>query len=157
MTFHPPFGLGMCEPKRPAMRRKSKTNPYEKDIQKAIQEAFKLRFRLELKATDAGGRGEVKGLVAVFPKWLREALGLPQVLPFGLEAWLHVPPDFSDLLGRFRDVWVFVEVKRPGEKPRPGQAAFLEARRDEGHVAFWADSVESACAQFEQAMRARVA
>lgn len=147
---------GMCAP---VWKKKTRApgKPLEKEIQKAIQQAFKLRHRIELKAMDAGGRGEVKGLVAVFPKWLRAALGLPQELPFGLEAWLHVPPGFSDLLGAFEGRWVFLEVKRPGQKPHADQLLFLEARRAEGNVAFWADSVESALEMFEQATARRTA
>lgn len=131
-------------------RKAKRTTPSEKEIQKAIQQAFRLKYRLELKATDAGGSGEVKGLVAVLPGWLKAALGLPQELPFGLEAWLHIPTAFPDLLGRFCDVWIFVEVKAPGGRFRPGQKEFLEARRAEGHIAFKASSVDEALDLFDR-------
>lgn len=145
MTFDggPPLG-GFC------VRPKKRRVMAEKGIQKAIQQAFLLQHRLNLKHMDAGGHG-VKGLVAIVPQWLRDALRLPKDLPFGLEVWLHVPPGFPDLLGRSKaGRWVAIEVKRPGEKPRADQVAFLDLFRGQGAIAFWASSVESALRQFEE-------
>lgn len=36
----------------------------------------------------------------------------------------------------------YIEMKRPGNKPTPLQAKFIAARRAEGAIADWADSVE---------------
>ncbi len=119
----------------------------EKDIEKAIVQAFKLQHRLSLCKTDAGGQG-VKGLHAAPPGWLLEALGIP-ALPFGLLPALLIPPGFPDLTGRLPDGrWVFIEVKKPGGTFREGQKVFLEARRMEGHIAFHARSVDEALAKF---------
>lgn len=126
--------------------------PLERDIQKAIIDALWFKHRIRLAVTDAGGPERLKGVLINPPVWLTRALGLPQVLPFGLGLALTIPPSFSDTLGA--DIgshqWIFVEVKRPGQKPRPDQSAFLSARRAEGHIAFWADSAESALRQFEE-------
>lgn len=119
----------------------------EKDIEKAIQQAFLLQHRLRLVKTDAGGQG-VKGLLANPPGWLLEALGIVPA-PFGLSVALLIPPGFPDLTGRLPDGrWVFIEVKKPGGTFREGQKAFLEARRMEGHIAFHARSVDEALAKF---------
>lgn len=45
----------------------------------------------------------------------------------------------KDERGRAR-ASVFVELKRPGEKPKPHQAAWLAKREAEGHVAGWCDN-----------------
>lgn len=50
------------------------------------------------------------------------------------------------------DIWghrpdgraIYIEVKLPGEKPRPDQIAFLEAMRNTGAIAGWCTSVEEA-------------
>jgi hypothetical protein len=133
--------------------KKRKTQAPEKAIRKAIQQAFKLRHRITLHETDAGGMSDKKGVMRC-PKDLAAALGLPQALPFGLEAWLGLPPGFPDLTGCLGGRLVFIEVKRPGGSFRPGQKEFLEAARLAGHVAFWADSVDSALAQFESEVAA---
>ena len=49
---------------------------------------------------------------------------------------------------------MFIEVKRPGGKPAPHQAAFLALLRGMGAVAFWADSVDSALRQFREQVAA---
>lgn len=38
----------------------------------------------------------------------------------------------------------YIEVKQPGEEPRPDQYAFLEAMRRTGAIAGWCTSVEGA-------------
>lgn len=38
----------------------------------------------------------------------------------------------------------FIEFKRPGEKPRRGQYAFLQVLREMGYPAIWADNREAA-------------
>ena len=134
------------------VRQAKRTIPLERDIQRTILQALRLH-RVQIIPTDAGGTGEVKGLLVNIPAWLAKALRLPQDLPFGLAAWLHVPKGFPDLLGRLEDGrWIAVEVKRPGHKPTPIQIRYLDLLRKKGAVAFWADSVDSALAQFLEAL-----
>jgi hypothetical protein len=135
--------------------KRKKAAPSERDIEKAIQQAFLLKHRLKLTKTDAGGTG-VKGLLANPPQWLLNALGIARP-PFGLSVALLIPPAFSDLTGRLPDGrWVFCEVKKPGGRFQFGQKDFLAARRSEGHIAFHAHSVAEALEKFgEQAVAPR--
>ena len=136
-TFHPLFGLGMCEPKK---AKPKKASP-EKAVQKAIQQAFRLRYNIALVHVDSG------------------AAGMRQGMARGQGGHSATPSGFPDLVGVVPPSGraVYVEVKAPGNKPTPTQTAMLELLRNKGAVAFWADSVESACAQFEQAMRVKAA
>lgn len=54
-------------------------------------------------------------------------------------------PGMSDLHGHRPDgkAW-YLEIKRPGQKPRENQLRFLAAMRQSGAIAGWADSVERA-------------
>ena len=133
----PPFGLGMCAPKRSS---KPKAQP-EKAVQKAIQQAFRLRYNIALVHVDSGAAGMRRGQAQ------------------GQGGHSATPAGFPDLVGVVPPQgWaVYVEVKTPGNRPTELQARMLELLRAKGAIAFWADSVESACAQFEQARRGRVA
>ena len=106
----------------------------ERQVEAAIQEAFRYRHRITLWKIDAGGRG------------LRR--GQPERNGGGT----GIPAGFPDLLGLepVSGRAVFIEVKRPGGKPAPHQAMFLALLRSMGAVAFWADSVDSALRQFEE-------
>ena len=54
-------------------------------------------------------------------------------------------PGMSDLQGHRPDGRCFyLEVKKPGQKPRENQQRFLSAMRKSGAIAGWADSVEKA-------------
>lgn len=54
-------------------------------------------------------------------------------------------PGMSDLQGHRPDGRCFyLEVKKPGQKPRENQLRFLDAMRSTGAIAGWADSVEKA-------------
>lgn len=110
----------------------------ERQVESAIQEAFRFRHRITLWKIDAGGRG----LRSAGPKASRGSTGIPAGFPdlLGLEP----------VSGRA----VFIEVKRPGGKPAPHQAAFLALLRGMGAVAFWADSVDSALRQFREQVAA---
>ena len=57
-------------------------------------------------------------------------------------------PGESDIMGhRIADGKAFyLEVKLPGEEPRPDQYAFLEAMRQAGAIAGWCTSIEEALA-----------
>lgn len=126
--------------------------PLERDIERAIMDALRLGRRVKLQKLDAGGWDpRTRGIVTSLAPWLREALKLPLGLPFGLEAWIHIPEGFPDLLGLSEEGrWVFVEVKRPGGRFRPLQREFLQAARKAGHIAFSADSAASALRQFDE-------
>lgn len=118
--------------KKPAKKRKPGV-VLEKDIQKAIQQAFRLKG-IALYATDAGSAG------------MRAAMSE------GARGYSSLPSGFPDLIGcapggRF----VALEVKRPGNTPTELQDAFLALFRSKGAIAFWADSVESALRQFQEA------
>jgi len=54
-------------------------------------------------------------------------------------------PGQADLWGLDRRTGrhIEVEVKRPGQKPTAVQAAWLEAMRKAGAIAFWCDSVQT--------------
>ena len=112
----------------------------ERDVEKAIIAAFWFRFRIHLFKTDAGAAG------------MRQ--GKPEGSGGG--GYTGMPAGFSDLLGAIppHGRAIFLEVKRPGRKPTAAQRAFLEARRAEGAVAFWADSVDSALRQFREQVAA---
>lgn len=54
-------------------------------------------------------------------------------------------PGQSDLCGHRPDGKAFyIEVKKPGQKPRKNQLDFIEAMKNSGAIAGWADSVEKA-------------
>ena len=74
--------------------------------------------------------------------------GKRKVLKYG-KRWVHYGvggPGGADLVGLERGTGrlVVCEVKRPGERPREDQEAFLERIRLSGGIAFWADSVRMA-------------
>jgi hypothetical protein len=48
-----------------------------------------------------------------------------------------------------------IEVKRPGKKPTDEQKAWLQQCRDQGAIAFWADNLDSAVDQMNDALCAR--
>ena len=134
MTYTlPPYGVGTCDPVR---KRKAKANP-ERLVQKDIQDAFRLRYRIALVHVDAGGASFRSG----------EARGQG-----GFSA---TPAGFPDLVGVIPPTGraIYIEVKAAGKKPTTIQANFLELLREKGAVAFWADSLDSALAQFEAALR----
>jgi len=116
-----------------AAKAKTRKPAPEKLVEKAIREAFRLKHRVLLFKTDAGAAGMRSGL------------------PEGGRGYSGLPAGFSDLLGVVPGSGraVFIEVKAPGRKPTTLQEEFLERRRAEGAIALWADSVDSALAQFE--------
>jgi VRR-NUC domain len=141
---------GQARQARAAARSKATS---ERSVEKAIQQAFLLKHRIKLEKTDAGGSASQKGLRKL-PKSLQDALQCPSGLPFGLSLWLHIPPGFPDLLGAITATrLLFIEVKKPGGRFQEGQKEFLEARRAEGHAAFWADSVDAALSKYQQWMQ----
>ena len=112
-------------------KRKTKGPGPEKVVQKAIQQAFKVKHQVVLIHIDAGAAG------------MR-----------GQNAYGHsgIPAGFPDLMGVIPGGRaLFIEVKAPGNKPTELQLRHLEAFRAKGAMAFWADSVESALQQFQEA------
>lgn len=57
------------------------------------------------------------------------------------------PKGVSDLLGCYKGRMVAIEIKRPGRKPTPHQERFLAQVRNEGGIAFWADSLDTVIEQ----------
>ena len=109
----------------------SPLTPLEKDIQSAIIQAFAIKHRVILWPIDAGCAGMRKGA-------------------FDTQGHSGIPTGFPDLMGIGRGgIALFIEVKRPGKKPRPNQISFLETLNNRGAIAFWSCSVESALGQYE--------
>ena len=114
---------------------KKRTGPApEKLVQKAIQEAFRLRYRVALVHVDSGAAGMRRGQGA------------------GQGGYSATPAGFPDLVGVLPPSGraVYVEVKAPGNRPTELQTRMLDALRAKGAVAFYADSVESAIQKFEE-------
>ena len=112
--------------------------PLERDVQVAIVHAFRLRYRVTLWHIDAG------------------ASGMRQDRRKGSRGYTGAPKGFPDLLGLIpgNGRAVFIEVKRPGQKPRPEQVAFLARLRGTGAVAFWASSVDMAMSKYAEQVAA---
>jgi hypothetical protein len=56
--------------------------------------------------------------------------------------WLHLAPENTpDIIGHIRGRHFAIECKVPGEKPKPGQAAFLERAERDGCITGVATSV----------------
>ena len=56
----------------------------------------------------------------------------------GIYATAGVPDILACIVGKF----VAIEVKKPGQKPKPIQVAWINAINSAGGVAFWADNLE---------------
>jgi len=123
----PVWGLGLCAPKR-----KRKAQP-EKAVQRAIQDAFRLKFNIALVHVDSGAAGMRQGRAA------------------GQGGYSSTPAGFPDLVGVVPPSGraIYIEVKAPGGKPTNAQVSMLALLVAKGAIAFWADSVVSALAQFE--------
>lgn len=67
-----------------------------------------------------------------------------------LVAWWRRSYSFSAGVMRCCPTVAFIEVKRPGGKLRPAQAAWLEAAQRDGVIAFKAESVEEMVAEFKK-------
>lgn len=121
-------------------------SPLEGDIQAATIQALESGpYRCLVIETDAGGK-KVRAMLA------RKGVKLP---PGGVGG---LPTGFPDLLvipTSHRPV--FIEIKRKGEKPDSDQVRYLDMLTKRGQIAFWADSVASALAQFDAAMKERAA
>ena len=115
---------------------KRKATP-ERDVQKAIVDTFRMKYRVALVHVDAGAAGMRSGMAAHQGGYSTIPAGFPDLVGV-------VPPQ-----GRA----IYIEVKAPGNQPTELQTRYLELLRGKGALAFWADSVASALAQFEDAIR----
>jgi len=131
-SYSPPLG-GFCEPKP----KKRKAQP-EKAVQRAIQDAFRLKHRIALIHVDSGAAGMRQGRGAGQGGYSSTPAGFPDLVGV-------VPPN-----GRA----IYIEVKAPGSKPTNAQVSMLALLVAKGAIAFWADSVVSALAQFEEQVAA---
>ena len=111
--------------------------PLEKDVEKAILHAFRLKYHITLYKTDAGAAG------------MRLGMGKSASGRSGL------PTGFPDLLGAIPGSgrMIVIEVKRPGKKPTDIQGYFLTLFREIGVIAFWADSLDTALQKYENALK----
>lgn len=72
-------------------------------------------------------------------EYIKSIGGLPiKQNQIGIYAQAGVPDIIACIKGRF----VAIEVKKPKQKPKPIQYAFLEAINSCGGLAFWADNLE---------------
>lgn len=130
MSLAPPLG-GFCTP----TRTKKRSYP-ERDVQKAIQQAFKARHNIVLVHVDPGaGRQNGGGRYSALPAGFPDLVGV-------------IPPT-----GRA----IYIEVKAPGNKPTTIQIQMLELLRDKGAIAMWADSVDSALCQLKDQLSTEAA
>ena len=130
-SFGPPTST-WCTPK------KFRTGPTpESLVQKAIVQAFRLKHNIALVHVDSGGAGFRAGQAR------------------GQGGHSATPAGFPDLHGPYPPSGraVYIEVKAPGNKPTELQTRMLQLLASKGAIAFWADSVDSALAQFEAALR----
>lgn len=72
-------------------------------------------------------------------KYIKSIGGLPiKQNQIGIYGQAGVPDIIVCIKGRF----VAIEVKKPGEKPKPHQVAFIEAINKKGGVAFYSDNLD---------------
>lgn len=72
-------------------------------------------------------------------EYIKSIGGLPiKQNQIGIYAQAGVPDIIACVNGRF----VAIEVKRPGQKPKPIQYAFIDAINKAGGFAFWTDNLE---------------
>lgn len=80
-------------------------------------------------------------------RYIKSIGGLPiKQNQIGIYAQAGVPDIIACVKGRF----VAIEVKRPGEKPKPIQEAFLEAINKKGGIAFWSDNLDKVKETFKK-------
>jgi len=61
---------------------------------------------------------------------------------------------YPDIFGSIMGIRVEIEVKQPGKFPTKLQAHRLKTLKKLNIIAFWADSLESAISQLDQALKA---
>lgn len=64
----------------------------------------------------------------------------------GIYGQAGVPDILACIKGRF----VAIEVKRPGEKPKPHQEAFIDAINKKDGLAFWSDNLNKVKEELEK-------
>ena len=79
--------------------------------------------------------------------YIKSVGGLPiKQNQIGIYGQAGVPDIIACIKGRF----VAIEVKRPGQKPKPIQVAFLDAINKKGGIAFWSDNLDKVKEVFEK-------
>ena len=63
----------------------------------------------------------------------------------------------ADISGLYKGLWISIEVKKPGEKPKPHQVEFAERIRRAGGIAIVATSPDEAVAKIRAALANRPA
>jgi len=111
-------------------------NPSEEDVIKAIMVYFNLvgvrLHRIVERIPKRDGRGRIVGRTST--------PGMPD-----LAGWVR-----PRILGS-NPVPVYIEAKRPKGKRRPAQEAFIAEAREEGVIAFFAESLDQAMDEMERA------
>lgn len=70
--------------------------------------------------------------------YIKSIGGLPiKQNQIGIYGQAGVPDIIACIKGKF----VAIEVKKPGEKPKPHQLAFIDAINKKGGLAFWSDNL----------------
>ena len=71
--------------------------------------------------------------------YIKSIRGLPiKQNQIGIYGQAGVPDIIACIKGRF----VGIEVKRPGQRPKPIQEAFLDAINKKGGIGLWADNLD---------------
>lgn len=79
--------------------------------------------------------------------YIKSIGGLPiKQNQIGIYAQAGVPDIIACIKGRF----VAIEVKRPKQKPKPIQEAWLRAINDVGGYAFWSDNLDDVKAKLKE-------
>ena len=72
-------------------------------------------------------------------KYIKAIGGLPiKQNQIGIYGQAGVPDILACIKGKF----VAIEVKKPGEKPKPHQVAFIDAINKKGGLAFYSDNLD---------------
>ena len=79
--------------------------------------------------------------------YIKSIGGLPiKQNQIGIYGQAGVPDIIACIKGRF----VAIEVKKPGEKPKPHQEKWLEAINKKGGLAFWSDNLSKVKDELEK-------
>lgn len=79
--------------------------------------------------------------------YIKSIGGLPiKQNQIGIYGQAGVPDIIACIKGKF----VAIEVKKPGEKPKPHQIAFIDAISKKGGLAFWSDNLSKVKDELEK-------
>jgi hypothetical protein len=117
------MGMQLPRPRKPGKPATGLPVPLEKDIQRAILSLLSFRGIMAWRVNS----GAMSAQSSTGKKRFMRFNGMP-----GMSDIAGILPGGQSL---------FVEVKRPGEKPTDLQANFLALATAQGALAFWADSL----------------